>query len=131
MIPGWQSGTVIGILPGAIQVAYASPKIRVLKNRNDTANMTKAEEWCRITRRSLRDLSMMDNAFIISSKEPGVYDVDFVKCRNREPVLEWCTMQWGEPGADGPWEEAHVTRYSPYLFIRGDDNLMLFRMVWE
>ena len=78
---------------------------------------------------------MMDYAFIISSSnnnnDSDVYNVDFVKCRNRKSVIEWCWSQWGEPGPNGAWDEAHVTRYSPYLFIRGSDNLMLFRIAWE
>lgn len=89
------------------------------------------EEWCRINRRSMRDLQMADHAFLIRTISDGVYDLDFIKCRNRQLVFEWCKVQWGDPGPGKGWEDVETTRYNPHRRVRGDENIVLFKMVWE
>ena len=120
----------VGFLPGGKSLKYgSSPTVQIPKNRNPDVTR-QIDEWCMITGRSLHDLAIADHAFIIRNNSPDTYDVEFVKCRNRESVLEWCTVQWGESDPDGIWDIAHMDKYSPYLFIRGEENMILFQMVW-
>jgi hypothetical protein len=118
----------VGFLPGGKSLKYGSSRFVVMKNRSD--GMTVAEAWCQATGRSIRDLHMANNAFFISGSD-GTYEVDFIKCRNSESVIGWLLAQWGDPGKDLVWEELGRSRYNPHILIRGEENLMLFRMVWE
>jgi hypothetical protein len=126
--PNVQHG--VGFLPGGKSLKYGSSiTVQFAKTRNPNVSH-QIDEWCRLTGRSLHELALADHAFIIKKTFSDTYDVDFIKCRNRELVLEWCTLQWGEPGSDGAWDIAHTAKYSPYLFIRGEENMILFQMVW-
>lgn len=90
--------------------------------------MNEIDAWCMATGKSMRDLMMADNAFMIRKNLKWEHEVKFIKCRDPQKVLDWCRMQWGRSNYYGTWE---LKEYLPYLIIRGEENLNLFRMVWE
>lgn len=118
----------VGFLPGGESLRYGpSVRIVVMKNRESSPLI---EEWCRRTRKSLHDLSMANYAFLVDQDTNGSYRIEFVKCRDRNRILSWCHEQWGESDPDGQWILFQRESYNPRLIVRGDDNLMLFKMVW-
>lgn len=122
----------VGFLPGGKSLKYGSSfTVQILKNRDEVPGMI--DEWLRRTKRSLHELAMSNYAFLIDKKidEPG-HLVSFVKCRNRDLILEWFSTNLGTPSTDGRWEMSEIVQsYNPMITIRSDDDLLFFRMVWE
>lgn len=123
----------VGFLPGGMSLKYSSPvTITVLKNRiMETPKMV--EEWCRRTQRPLHDLLMSNYAFLVDENaDNSGYLVNFVKCRNRDLILEWLTENLGEPRSDGRWIMSELTQtYNPAFTICSEEDLVFFKMVWE
>lgn len=87
------------------------------------------EEWCKLTGKSVQDLQIADHAFLVS-RIYDVYDVEFIKCGDVDQVIAWCESQWGVPGVDKTWQ--YVIRHTcPRLFIRHEDNMTMFQLVWS
>ena len=120
----------VGFLPGEMSLKYSSPvTIKVLKNRSMDPRMV--EKWFRRTRRSLHDLAMANYAFLVDQNPNGSYQIEFVKCRDRARILSWCCEHWGESGPDGQWILIQGEGYNPVMIVHGEENVMLFRLVWE
>ncbi len=120
----------VGFIPGGASLKYSSPLTVTFKIDYEASAMV--DEWCRRTGKSLKDLQMADYAFIVDKTINGLYHVDFVKCRNREAVISWCQLQWGEPGEEGAWLLAPGKGYyNPRIIVRDDNAMVLLKMVWE
>lgn len=117
------------MLPGGL-VRNRAPfaKIAVMTNRSNTASIT---EWCLRTGRSWHDLQMSDFAFMVDRSPNGDYQVQFIKCRDRDRVISWCCQQWGESSKAGRWYLVPSESYSPRMFIHDESDVTLFKMVWE
>jgi hypothetical protein len=119
----------VGFIPGGASLKYSSPLTFTFKTNNEVPAMI--EEWCRRTGRSLDDLARADHVFVVDKNPNGKYQVDFVKCRNRESIIAWCHAQFGRPGKDGRWFLIPRESYNPRMIIRDEDAVVLLRMVWE
>lgn len=99
--------------------------------KNRSISSTLVDEWCLRTGLSLHDLQMADFAFLVDQFPNGDYQVKFIKCRDRDKVLSWCRQQWDESALSGRWYKIPGQSYNPTILIHNENDVTLFKMVWE
>lgn len=94
-------------------------------------SLDRLTEWMRSNRKSFHDVGIADYIGIVDQISSDYWEIDIIKCRDPDRLLNWCISQWGEEGLNkSGWEYKKYEFFRPRIGIIGKDKLTLWNLVW-